>query len=185
MSVHLVKTIITNLSSQRRVVYLPPNGKVMDAFATISIPGFLDVYLYLGKHEDLLALYYAEQASGLIDVVYEIDGVSGGTGVLATANADMAALVTTVDGDLASAVPVSQTPLAPTYVAVFVNGAGARVADGPAQQTIRDCYFSADGGATARAFGAVSVGDRLYWNGSVAGYELGSTDRLSFLYTSN
>lgn len=185
MAVHLVKTIVTNLGATRRLDYIPPNGRVVESYTSVTIPGLLDGHLYLAKREDLLARFYAEQSEGLIDVVFEIDGIAGSTGVLATGNADMAAMSTTADGDLASAIPVAQTPINSTYVAVLINGVGARVANGPSQQTTRDCYFSADMGATAKALGAVAVGDRLYWNGSIAGYELETTDIISFLYTSS
>ncbi len=100
-------------------------------------------------------------------------------------NKNMAALTTVADHDGACATGISTTP-APTtnangaYVVVRVNGIAYQVGDG---DRTHDCYFSGDGGATARAFGAIVVTDLLYWNGSVAGFQLAAaTDKIDFLY---
>ena len=62
---------------------------------------------------------------------------------------------------------------------VFVNGLAVRVGDGV---KTKDCYFSADDGATARAIAAIATGDKLFWVGSVAGYQLATTDLIDFDY---
>lgn len=64
------------------------------------------------------------------------------------------------------------------YVAVLVNGLFREVGDGV---TTKDCYFSPDG-TIIRAYGAVQTGDKLYWNGVIAGADLQTTDRVDFLY---
>lgn len=100
-------------------------------------------------------------------------------------NKGMAAETTTADHDEACATGISATPAASNnangaYVAVRVNGIGYTVGDGV---RTKDCYFSGDGGATARAFGAIVATDKLYWNGSIAGFQLAaSTDIIDFLY---
>lgn len=100
------------------------------------------------------------------------------------ANKAMAASLTAADFAEACATAIAATP-APSantanhYVTVRVNGVGYEVGDGV---RTKDCYFSADAGATARAFGAIAVGDKLYWVGSVAGFELATTDVIDFLY---
>jgi len=74
-------------------------------------------------------------------------------------------------------------------VAVFVNGIEYEVGDGV---TTKDCYFG-DGGSPnmPRGFdsthinGQVQAGDKLYWNGSIAGFELSAGWRLSFHYLIN
>lgn len=91
-------------------------------------------------------------------------------------NKSMAGEVTEEDGDLACATAISFPPRG--YVQVFVNGIKAVLSG----DLTGECYFSADSGATARALDAVQVGDLLYWNGSVAGYELAATDRIDFDY---
>lgn len=66
------------------------------------------------------------------------------------------------------------------YVTVQVNGITVRL--GSTTVAPAECYFSADGGVTARALDAVQAGDTLYWNTSVAGYGLVPADRVDFLY---
>lgn len=103
-----------------------------------------------------------------------------------TANKQMAASTTTADGQVASATAVAQTPVTNANatsgsIAVFVNG--LRYAPGDGTKVGVPCYFSADGGVTARALKDVAVGDLLYWNGSVATFELASaTDVIDFEY---
>lgn len=87
------------------------------------------------------------------------------------------ALATTTDGDLASNSAISGIPLG--AIAVEVNGHGADVGDGAKTSA---CYFSGDGGVTARAIDGVQNGDKLYWNGSYAAYELDSSDRIDVFY---
>jgi hypothetical protein len=45
-----------------------------------------------------------------------------------------------------------------------------------------DCYFSADGGTTARSYDNLSAGDTLFWNGIIAGFDLEPSDLISFQY---
>ncbi len=94
-------------------------------------------------------------------------------------NFAMAALATAGDGALATLVPLQLTP-ATHYPIVFVNGQ-QQILGGLAA----DCYFSGDGGVTARTLGpggTLAAGDRLYWNGTVAGFELAGTDVITFDY---
>lgn len=43
-------------------------------------------------------------------------------------------------------------------------------------------YFSANGGTTAKTFAALAAGDGLYWNGTVAGYDLDTNDVIDLYY---
>lgn len=95
-------------------------------------------------------------------------------------NKSMAGLVTTGDGDQACAVAIQTTPLADGYVRVMVNGQAVVLGDG---DKLHDCYFSGDGGTTPRAIADVVAGDVLFWNGSIAGFQLAASDILSFDYT--
>ena len=45
-----------------------------------------------------------------------------------------------------------------------------------------NCYFSADGGTTAKSVSALTSGDQLYWNGTVAGFDLDTSDVIDFDY---
>ena len=98
-----------------------------------------------------------------------------------TANKNLTASVTTVDGDVATATTVSNNNALGGYVGVRVNGLHYLVGDGT--KVAVDCYFSGDGGVTARAMSAIVAGDSLYWNGSVVGFQLATTDRIDFSYS--
>lgn len=102
-------------------------------------------------------------------------------------NKNMTASVTVADGNLACATAVAQTPVFSTdlnsgYIGVTVNGIWYDPSNGPGELAARSCYFSGDGGATARLLRAVVAGDLLYWNGSIAGFQLAGTDRIGFHY---
>lgn len=101
-------------------------------------------------------------------------------GVPTQNNRLMAALATTSDGDLAVTTAVTLTPRSDSNVKVEVNGANIQVGDGTKVGV--EAYFSNDGGVTAVTISAIALGDQLYWNGSVAGYQLESADRISFRY---
>ena len=63
-------------------------------------------------------------------------------------------------------------------VQVFVNGVMLQLKG----DKTGDCYFSGDGGTTARAFASIASTDTLHWNGSVAGYQLEATDEITLVY---
>jgi hypothetical protein len=118
--------------------------------------------------------------------VIETSGGSGDStgGVQTRSNKRMTALTTTADGDLAVAVAVTGTPVAGCYVSVVVDG--MRISDvGDGTKVGVSCYFSADGGATARTWAAITTGDTCHWNGSVAGFQLAPTDVVEFDYEEN
>lgn len=89
-------------------------------------------------------------------------------------NKGMTASVTTTDGDAACATAIGATPQG--YPFVDINGIIYQVGD--AVKTTA-CYLSGDSGATARAIGAIVSGDTLRWNGTVAGFQLAVTDKVS------
>ena len=103
-------------------------------------------------------------------------GLSAATPV--TANKVMTASATAANGAEACATAITSTPAAGSYVQVMINGQQQSLAG----NTGGECYFSGDAGATAKALNAVVAGDKLYWNGSVAGYELAATDMVDFGY---
>ncbi len=99
-------------------------------------------------------------------------------------NKGMAALATANDGDQACATAVAFTPAASSanggYFGVAVDKQRVTVGDGT--KTGADCYFSGDGGTTPRAMKAIVAGDLLYWQGSVALFELETVNTIDFFY---
>ena len=98
------------------------------------------------------------------------------TGSVPANQDNLTALVTTADFDKATNTALAATPNG--SLEVQVNGI-QQVLGG---DKIHDCYFSADAGSTAKALGAAVATDLCYWVGSVAGYELAVTDKISFVY---
>lgn len=115
---------------------------------------------------------------GTTDIVWVNIG-SGGPAYETTDNKNMTASVTTADNQSACATAIFSTPAGDGYVQVMVNGIQQVLGDGI---KTRDCYFSSDGGTTARTIANITAGDTLYWNGSVAGYQLATTDFIDFNY---
>lgn len=107
-------------------------------------------------------------------------GSAGGAQTLS--NKRMPARDTTADQQLACGIAVLNTPIAGSYVGVRLNGVDV-VDVGDGSKVGVSCYFSGDGGATPRAWADITLGDTLWWNGSVAGYELSATtDVIEFVY---
>lgn len=104
-------------------------------------------------------------------------GTGNAAAVPSSDHKDMAASATAADYSEACATPIIWTPAGDGYVRVFVNGVAVSVGNGVRST---DCYFSGDGGATARSIANIQAGDTLYWVGSVAGYQLAVTDRVDF-----
>ncbi len=73
---------------------------------------------------------------------------------------------------------LSRAPVVNTGIIVEVNGVAVEVGNG---SITKACYFSRDGGTTAVAFSDLQLGDTLYWNGLIAGYDL-TTHRIDFSY---
>lgn len=96
-----------------------------------------------------------------------------------SSNKQMTASVTSADFQAATAVTLVSTPSNDAYVRVFVNGVAVVVGDGV---RTKDCYFSSDGGTTAKTIANIAAGDTLYWVQSVALYNLAATDVLDFDY---
>lgn len=107
----------------------------------------------------------------------DVDGGLGST----VANKRMPAINTGSDGDLACAIGVARMPIAGSYVGVRINGVDVPdVGDGT--KVAASCYFSGDAGVTPRLWTAITVGDTLHWQGTIAGYELTNSDVIDFVY---
>jgi hypothetical protein len=106
----------------------------------------------------------------------------GGPGAISnpsTSNKAMTASVTSADFQVACSTPLAATPAGHSYVGVNVNGVAMTVGNGTRSAP---CYFSGDGGATARSWSNLQAGDQLYWVGSVALWQLATTDTIDFMY---
>lgn len=102
--------------------------------------------------------------------------------VIPSSNFEMNALSVITDNAQACATGLLSIPVSGSSIVVFVNGISVSVGDG---DKTKSCYFSGDDGITARSLGSLAFGDLLYWNSSIAGYNLdAATDKISFVYLS-
>ena len=88
-------------------------------------------------------------------------------------------LVTSNDGD-STGLTITHTPFNDTPVSVEVNGLECNIGDGAKDEA---CYFSNDGGLTAKTMENIEANDTLYWMGSIAGYQLETSDDVDFNYS--
>lgn len=113
-------------------------------------------------------------------LLIESEGGSGleATGVDVKEDLNKAPLETSADGDT-TGIQITYTPFSDGAVSVTVNGLGANIGDGAKDEP---CYFSSDDGTTAKEIANISASDTLYWNGSIAGFELDATDEIDIIY---
>lgn len=103
-------------------------------------------------------------------------------------NKDMTALVTTADGQRATATALAKTPAKGSYIRVLVgqpNG-GPKFAFGLGDGVkTKAFYLSADAGSTAKTLATAAQGDELFYNQTIGGAPLAVTDAidLDFLVT--
>jgi hypothetical protein len=76
---------------------------------------------------------------------------------------------------------ITYTPFADSDVAVKINGIEVNLGG----NKLKECYFSANGGTTAKAIANIEAGDQLIWNGVIAGFELDSLDDIDLAYQAN
>lgn len=76
-------------------------------------------------------------------------------------------------------IALAETPAKDGRVDVFVNGRAHTIGDAVKTKT---CYFSNDGGTTAKAKEQISSGDVIYWNGIDAGFDLDGSDTVKINY---
>ncbi len=87
-----------------------------------------------------------------------------------------ASATVTVDNGT-TALTITRTPTG----IIFITIDEAMVALGDASKT-KDCYFSSNGGTTAKALSAITAGDTLYWNAVITGVNLSSANLISMYY---
>ena len=76
---------------------------------------------------------------------------------------------------------ITYTPFADSDVTIKVNGVEVNLGG----NKLNDCYFSADGGVTAKAIANIEAGDQLIWNGTIADFELDGADDIDISYQAN
>ena len=97
----------------------------------------------------------------------------------AIADKELSVGAPTSGDDANTGLTITSTPEADSYVGVYVNGHLQVLGDGV---KTKDCYFSGDGGSTARAITSITAGDTLFWNGTITGFDLATSDIISFTY---
>lgn len=105
------------------------------------------------------------------------------------ANKGMSCNLTSSDGDEAVSVGMFYTPTEGSYVEFLLNGVQIKIEDNAiiGNSVTSPCYFSDDGGTThslrsVRLIKDIEAGDKLYWMGSIAGYELDTSDKADWNY---
>jgi len=93
-------------------------------------------------------------------------------------NKQMTGKVTSSDGDKATDTTVTAAPGGGGDISVRVNGVHMYVSN----DNSGECYFGQGDTTTARAKSAVTTGDTLRWNGTVAGFQLDTSDKIDFVY---
>lgn len=101
--------------------------------------------------------------------------------VASLANKRMPCRATRYDGDLATNIAIQRPPAPGAYVGVCVGGWNVPlIGDGTKVGCM--CFFSGDGGRTARRWGQAQVLDTIHWNPSVAGAQLAETDLMDLIF---
>lgn len=118
--------------------------------------------------------------SGRVPYLLLIESEGGG-GIAETGiqhKQEVTPTVTTADED-ATGIAIDYTPFEDSVVTMRVNGLQCDIGNGTKN---KPAYFSADSGQTARLTADITAGDTLHWMGSIAGYELETSDDVEISY---
>lgn len=127
--------------------------------------------------EALIKLNTAKQT--LVTMLASTSGITDNKmTIYSNNNLNMESNITINDGDLACDTAISDIPVSNSQVRVMINGIEVNVGG---KVYPFDCYFSNDG-ITVRTVGDERQGDKLYWNQSIAGYNLDQEDLIDFIY---
>ena len=114
----------------------------------------------------------------LLVMIEDEEGSGGVSEVGVPFKEESAPSATTADEDT-TGITITYTPFNDSEIKITCNGLGVDIGNGAKDEA---CYFSADGGTTARAIADITAGDTLYWMGSVAGFELETDDEIDLRY---
>jgi hypothetical protein len=90
------------------------------------------------------------------------------------------ASVTSGDDSSITGVTLTSTPNSYSRIQIYVNGQLQRLGD---NSSSFDCYFGT-APSTPIALSSLTSGDQLYWNGSIAGFDLSTSDKIDIVYES-
>lgn len=94
---------------------------------------------------------------------------------------DLDPLTTAADGQLLSNDSFDVDPISGANACLYVNGQAFYPADGEDEVSTSSFYITSSGG-TVRTQGTFAAGDLLYWNQSVAGFNIEAEDILKLAY---
>ena len=123
--------------------------------------------------EDGQILVKQSEADG--DAGWE-DPTNGATVSPAFGDKNITAQATSSDGDYAG-VELSNTPIG--HVSIYIEGLFTYASSGTKSG---HCYWSRNGGVTALLLTDLQNGDRLYWMGNNAEYQLNENYRITLVY---
>jgi hypothetical protein len=86
----------------------------------------------------------------------------------------------TSGNDSDTSITITSTPNDYSRIEVYVNGQKQRLGS---VNTTLDCYFGTQSGSSISLFN-VESGNTLFWNGTIAGFELSTTDNVEIVYES-
>jgi len=156
------------------------SGVAIDVGSTVDFSGDTPVWTFGNETtaEGLFVTGTPQDANHVPNKSY-VDTAVGNVNTAALTASDKARIPSSAtSGNYSTTgLTISATPLG--WVGIYVNGILYELG---ADRT-KACYFSSDGGTTAKAIAAIASGDTLYWNGSIIGWELDdSTDVVDMVY---
>jgi hypothetical protein len=149
------------------LLYFDPNGTSSlstDKPTTNAFP------VYIKMTEDTALLLSNHPSSNIQIEVLPVDTL---------ADLDQTTVGDTNGNYSPTGVTIEYTPFLDSMVHVKINGIEVNLGNGA---RTKDCYFSNDGGLTAKSIKNIAAGDELFWNGGIAGYELDPSDDIDFEY---
>jgi len=164
---------LSELNVDSHLQYALLQGRSGDILKIDKISGFTGGYVSFdgNKITDVLTPTADTDAANKKYVDDTVDSLTYSTDI------NLTAISGTSGQYLATNTTVSSIPI--TNIKVNINSIEVNVGNGT---KIADCYFSGDNGTTARSFTNVAQGDKLYWNGDVAKFQLETTDEIDFVY---
>ena len=108
----------------------------------------------------------------------DVSGAGVKAAVPVTSNKNQASLAVSTD-NASTGIAIASTPAAGSMVTPHIGSYFPELGNGV---KTKDCYFSADSGSTAKAYGSIVASDVLYFNAVIAGVSLDTSDLWSLEY---